>query len=72
MVSYDVTALFTNFPVKDSIDIIRWRLQNDNSLQQRTSLSVGHICELLAFCLNTTCFTFEGQFFQQTLSLIHI
>ncbi|XP_076455782.1 uncharacterized protein LOC143290313 [Babylonia areolata] len=58
--------LFTSVPVKGSIDIIRRRLQDDNSLQQRTNLSVEHICDLLSCYLNTTYFTFEGQFCQQT------
>ncbi|XP_076454811.1 uncharacterized protein LOC143289648 [Babylonia areolata] len=62
LVSYDVTALFTSVSVKDSIDIIRRRLQDDNSLQQRTNLSVEHICDLLSCCLHTTYFTFQGQF----------
>ena len=65
LVSYDVTALFTSIPVQESVDIIRRRLENDNTLQQRTTLSVDHICELLDCCLTTTYFTFEGQFYQQ-------
>ena len=66
LVSYDVTALFTSVPVTESIEIIRRRLQNDPTLPQRTTLSADHVCDLLACCLNTTYFTFEGNFFQQT------
>ena len=66
LVSFDVTALFTSVPVGESIDIIRHRLEQDDSLAERTPLSVKSVCELLTFCLTTTYFTFEGQFFQQT------
>jgi hypothetical protein len=66
LVSYDVTALFTSVPVAESIDIIRRRLQEDVTLRERTTLSVGHICDLLEACLTTTYFTFQGQFYQQT------
>jgi hypothetical protein len=66
MVSFDVTALFTSVPVQESLDIIKQRLNDDETLRERTSLSVNSICELLACCLNTTYFTFEGRFFQQT------
>ncbi|XP_076471154.1 uncharacterized protein LOC143301037 [Babylonia areolata] len=62
LVSYDITALFTSVLAKDSIDIIRRRLQDDDSPQQCTILSVEHICDLLSCYLNTIYFTFEGQF----------
>ena len=65
LVSYDVSALFTSVPVKESIEIIRRRLQNDQTLHQRTSLTVDDVCELLSCCLTTTYFTFQGEFYQQ-------
>eukprot|EP00745_Piridium_sociabile_P039856 TRINITY_DN7522_c0_g1_i16.p2 TRINITY_DN7522_c0_g1~~TRINITY_DN7522_c0_g1_i16.p2 ORF type:complete len:139 (-),score=21.82 TRINITY_DN7522_c0_g1_i16:574-990(-) len=66
LVSYDVTALFTSVPVEESLQIIRKRLEEDATLSDRTSLSAEHVCDLLACCLRTTYFTFEGNFYQQT------
>ena len=53
MVSYDVTALFTNTPIPDTLHIIRERFDSDATLSDRTTLSVDSIMGLLTFCLNT-------------------
>ena len=37
MVSYDVTALFTNTPISDTLRIIRERLTLDTTLSDRTT-----------------------------------
>ena len=38
--SFDVKALFTSVPVQPSIQIVKQRLQQDNTLPQRTSMSI--------------------------------
>ncbi|XP_071476530.1 uncharacterized protein [Diadema antillarum] len=65
MVSYDVTALFTCTPVKESLSIIKERLRNDTSLVDRAELSVEQIMNLLEYCLTTTYFQYDGEFYQQ-------
>ncbi|XP_072022385.1 uncharacterized protein [Amphiura filiformis] len=65
MVSYDVTALFTKTPIPDTLRIIRELLNNDSTLEDRTSLSVDNIMELLTFCVNNTYFMFQGDIFRQ-------
>ncbi|XP_071491393.1 uncharacterized protein [Diadema antillarum] len=65
MVSYDVTALFTCTLVKESLSIIKERLRNDTSLMDRTELSVEQIMNLLEYCLTTTYFQYDGEFYQQ-------
>ena len=65
LVSYDVTALFTCTPVQESLVIIKDRLNNDNTLSDRTDLSVDQIMILLEYCLTTTYFHYDGQFYQQ-------
>ena len=65
LVSYDVTALFTCTPVQESLTIIKDRLNNDNTLSDRTDLSVEQIMSLLEYCLTTTYFQYDGQFYQQ-------
>jgi hypothetical protein len=56
MASFDVTALFTNVPIKESIEIIRQRLMEDTTLKDRTNLTVAQITQLLECCLTTTYF----------------
>ena len=66
IISYDVKALFTSVPIEPAIKIIQQHLENDNELQQRTSMSVKHIIMLLEFCSKNTHFIFQGRFYEQT------
>ena len=43
VISYDVKALFTSVPIEPAIKIIQQHLEDDQELQQRTSMSVQHI-----------------------------
>ena len=65
MVSFDVSSLFTNVPIVDTIDIIRDRLEEDDSLEDRTPLSPHRVAELLQLCLRSTYFSFNGEFYEQ-------
>ena len=65
IISYDVTALFTSVPIQPVLNIIQQRLATDQDLQNRTSMSIKHIINLLEFCLNSTSFVFQGQYYQQ-------
>ena len=58
--SRDVVSLFTNTPIKQSLDIIEKWLMDDKDLKKRTKLSVQDIVELLEFILTTTYFEFRG------------
>ena len=53
-ISYDVSLLFTSVPVDPAINMIRRRLEQDEELQHRTSVTVEHIISLLEFCHKTT------------------
>ena len=66
IVSCDVKALFTSVPIKPAIKIIKQLLEDDKELQHRTSMTVQHITCLLEFCLNNTCFIFQGRYHEQT------
>ena len=65
IISYDVQALFTSVPINSVLDIIKERLANDQDLHKRTTMSVNQIIKLLEFCLNSTSFVYQGQFYQQ-------
>ena len=65
MVSVDVKALFTSMPIQPAITIIKKLLEEEQSLQQRTTMSVNNITCLLEFCLKSTYFTYQGQHYEQ-------
>ena len=68
MVSFDVVSLFTNVPRDLAIEVVSKLLSSDESLQDRTNLSVQSILPLLAVCLETTYLSFRGQYYQQKIS----
>ena len=63
--SYDVTALFTSFPIDPALNIIKDLLEKDVTLHDRTVLAVQNIIELLGFCLHNTYFSFQDKFYEQ-------
>ena len=65
MMTYDVKALFTSVPTTQATNIIKKLMEQDQELQQRTSLSIENIISLLEFCLNSTYFSFQGKYFEQ-------
>ena len=65
MVSFDVKALFASVPIQPAINIIKKLLEEDQLLQQRTTMSVNNINCLLEFCLRSTYFTYQGKHYEQ-------
>ena len=66
MVSMDVTALFTSIPRDKALATVRSRLEKDNTLSERTKLSVEDIVQLTDECLKCTYFVYNNKFYQQT------
>ena len=65
MVSFDVKSLFTNVPIDDVLIILMERLQDDETLGDRTTMDPSCICYLTELCLCSTYFAFQGQIFKQ-------
>ena len=65
MVSFDVKALFTSVPIQPAINIIKKLLEEEQSLQQITTMSMKNITCLLEFCLKSTYFTYQGKYYEQ-------
>ena len=64
MVSFDVVSLFTNVPVDEAILVISNRLQQDETLKERTSIPISELCHLVELCLRATYFQFGHTFFE--------
>ena len=64
--SFDVTSLFTNVPTSLAVDVAHRRLQDDDTLEERTALEVEEIVTFLKLCLDATYICFRGKYYQQT------
>ncbi len=69
MLSYDVVSLYTKVPIDDALRHIEGQLRQDNSLGDRTSLTVDEIIEGCKHCLLSTTFVFDGAVYQQVEGL---
>ena len=65
MASFDVVSLFTNIPVELAKKFTFDLLNEDDTLCNRTDLTMNDIEIALNFCLNNTYFTFKGKHCQQ-------
>ena len=65
MISFDVVSLFTNVPVDEALLVITERLQQDTTLEERTSIPIPDLCHLVELCLKSTYFQFNRSFFEQ-------
>jgi hypothetical protein len=64
LVSVDVVSLFTKVPVDETLQIIRNKVHNDDTLAEQFVLQVEAIIELLEVCLKTAYFQVDDKFFQ--------
>ena len=60
-----MASLFTSIPVELAVQIATVRLENNQSLHERTSPSAKEVIELLEFCLKSTEFLFRGSYYKQ-------
>ena len=65
MVSFDVTSLFTNVPIDAAVQVALQKIENDPSLEDRTTLTPAQIADLLTFVLRSTCFQYNGSIYEQ-------
>ena len=63
--SYDVTILFTSVPIDQALTGIKDLLEQDDTLWDRTVLSVQNIIELYGFSLLNAHFSFQNKFSEQ-------
>ena len=65
LVSFDVVSLFTCIPTHLAIEVVKERLDFDQSLPERTNLSIQSIVALLQFVVDNDFFVFQGGHFKQ-------
>ena len=65
LISFDVTSLFTNMPVDEAVQVIRDKLQGDEMLADRTTLSPDRVVDMFEACLRSTCFSYGGDVYEQ-------
>ena len=65
MTSLDVVSLFTRVPVDEALLVISQRLQQDDTLKDRTSIPIPDLYALVELCLKSTYFQFDEFFYEQ-------
>ena len=65
MVSFDIKSLFTRVPIKECLEIVEEKLNSDDTLGERTTLTPSTITNLLSLCMSSTYFGFEESIFEQ-------
>ena len=63
--SYDMSSLFTSVPVAMTFYVINEKLEEDQTLKDRTPLAPDDIIRLLSLCLKCTYFLFQGEYYFQ-------
>ena len=66
LVSFDVKSVFTSVPVGEACMAVEKRLEEDGDLENRSEMSPKEIAALAKTCLETTYFSQNGKYFQQT------
>ena len=66
MVSFDVTSLYTNIPLIDTLNTIKDYVNNDDQFTRKTAVPHDKFLDLVHLVLRTTWYTFNSQFYQQT------
>ena len=65
MVSFDVTSLFTNIPIIDTLNIVKDYVDTDDHFTRKTAIPQDKFLDLVHLVLTTTWYTFNSQFYQQ-------
>jgi len=68
LVSYDVTSLFTNVPVDETIQILAEKALKDDWFNKQHNLNItkSDLVELLNIATKNQLFQFEGSLYEQT------
>ena len=62
MVLFDVTSLYTNIPIIDTLNIIKDYVNNHDQFTRKTAIPQDKFLDLVHLVLTTTWYTFNYQF----------
>ena len=65
MVSFDVVIVFTKVPTDETLAVVWDKLAADPLLEERTSIPIDNLMEMLTFCVETTYFAMGSDIYQQ-------
>ena len=66
MVSFDITSLYTNIPITDTLNIIKNYVHSDDQFARKMAIPQDKFLDLVNLVLTTAWYTFNSQFYQQT------
>ena len=66
MVSFDITFLYTDIPIIDTLNIIKDYINNDDQFTWKTAIVLYKFLDLVNLVLITIWYTINSQFYQQT------
>ena len=66
MVSFDVRSLYTSIPIKEALQVIETKLNEDTAWTGSTSLTAAQIVALLDTCMRKSDFKFRDTFYRMT------
>jgi Reverse transcriptase (RNA-dependent DNA polymerase) len=66
LVSLDVVNLFTSVPIQEAISHVESLLETNNNWKDKTKLTAQQVIELTSYCLNSTIFQYQENFYKQT------
>jgi hypothetical protein len=69
LVSFDINSLFTNVPLDKTLNIVKTKLESDDTLATRTRLNISAIMELITVCTDNTYFQLNNEFYKQSFGL---
>ena len=65
MVSFDITYLYTNIHIIETLSKIKDYVNNDNQFTRKTALPQDDYLDLVNLVLTTTWYTFNSHYYQQ-------
>ena len=65
MVSFDITYLYTNIHIIETLSKIKDYVNNDNQFTRKTALPQDDYLDLVNLVLTTTWYTFNSHYYQK-------
>lgn len=69
LISYGTTSLYTQVPLDHILAVLEQKLIVDQTLQERTTIPLPQLVQLMELCLWSTYFKFHNQFYEHIVSL---